>query len=108
MGSRVVKYEVDESTVVGFEIEAGEDWGNAGTGGLAGRVRDAVAPAVEAAKVVLDKIKDARPESVEVKFGVKVNGEANWIVAKTSTEGSFEVTLTWKPTDSPSIQPATR
>lgn len=97
VGSRIIRYEVDESTVVGFEVEAGSDWGNAGAGNLAGRVRDAVEPAVEAAKVVLDKMKEARPESVEVKFGVKVNGEANWVVAKAATEGSFEVTLTWKP-----------
>lgn len=97
MASRIVRYEVDESTVVGFEVESGSGWGEASSSNLAGRVREAVEPAVEAAKVVLDKLKEAGPDSVEVKFGVKVNGEANWVVAKAATEGSFEVTLTWKP-----------
>jgi hypothetical protein len=93
--SRIVRYEVDKSTVAGFEIEPGPGWDEAGAGNLAGRVREAVEPAVEAAKVVLDKFREAGPDSVEVRFGVKVNGEANWIVAKAATEGSFEVTLTW-------------
>lgn len=97
VASRIVRYEVDESTVVGFEVDPGTGWDQAGAGDLAGRVRDAVEPAVEAAKVVLDKIKEAKPDGVEVKFGVKVNGEANWVVAKAATEGSFEVTLTWTP-----------
>jgi hypothetical protein len=53
-----------------------------------------VEPAIEAAKVVLEKVKDAKPGEVEVKFGIKVTGEANWIIARAVTEGSFEVTLT--------------
>lgn len=94
MTSRVVRYQVGE-TEVGFEVEPGPGWSEAGTGDLTRQVREAVEPAVEAAKAVLDRIREARPDQVEVKFGVKVNGEANWIVAKAATEGSFEVTLTW-------------
>jgi hypothetical protein len=33
--------------------------------------------AVEAAKAVLDKVKEARPDEVELKFGIKVSGGAN-------------------------------
>jgi hypothetical protein len=97
VASQIVRYQVDESTEVGFEVEPGPGWHPAGANDLVGRVREAVAPAVEAAKVVLDKVKEAKPSGVEVKFGVKVTGEANWIVAKAATEGSFEITLTWKP-----------
>jgi hypothetical protein len=97
VASQVVRYRVDESTVVGFEIEPGSGWHPAGAKEVAGRVREAVEPAVEAAKVVLEKVKDAKPDAVEVKFGIKVTGEANWIVARAATEGSFEVTLTWSP-----------
>jgi hypothetical protein len=107
MGSRIVRYEVGESTWAGFEIdpesESGSGWGEAGVGDLAKdlavQVRDAVGPAVEAAKAVLGRFKEAGPDTVGVKFGVKVTGEANWIVAKASTEGTFEVTLTWNPGD---------
>jgi hypothetical protein len=107
VGSRIVRYEVGESTWAGFEVEpeSGSGWGEAGavdvTKDLAVRVRDAVEPAVEAAKAVLGRFKEAGPDTVEVKFGVKVNGEANWIVAKAATEGTFEVTLTWNPGDGP-------
>lgn len=52
---------------------------------------------------MLEKVKEINPEGVEVRFGVKVTGEANWVVAKAATEGSFEITLTWEPS---SEQPA--
>jgi hypothetical protein len=97
VASQVVRYRVDESTVVGFEVEPGPGWQQAGAKEVAGRVREAVEPAIEAAKVVLEKVKDAKPDGVEVKFGIKVTGEASWIVARAATEGSFEVTLSWSP-----------
>jgi hypothetical protein len=53
-------------------------------------------PAIEAARVVLAKIKEVRPDEVQVKFGIKVSGTTSWLVAKAATEGNFEVTLTWK------------
>ena len=31
-----------------------------------------------------------------MKFGVKVTGEAGWVVAKMTSEASLEVTLTWR------------
>ena len=95
MSSDVVSYRVDESTTVMVEIEPAEGFRPAGPGEIAGRIREAIAPAVEAAKVVLDKVKETRPDEIEVKFGIKASGEANWLVAKAATEGNFEVTLTW-------------
>jgi ribosomal protein S5 len=92
---QVVNYQLDDSTVVGFEIEPGQGFHQAGTKEFAGQVSKAVEPAVEAAKTVLEKVKEIKPSGVEVKFGVKVTGEANWVVAKAATEGSFEITLTW-------------
>lgn len=99
MASQVVKYRVDESTVVGFEFEPRPEWHQAGSKDVAGWVREAVAPAVDAARVVLEKAKDARPSEVRIKFGITVTGEANWIVAKATTGSSFEVTLTWSSGD---------
>ena len=95
VGTQVVKYQLDDSTVVGFEIEPTEGFHQAGTKEFVGQIRKAVEPAVEAAKAVLEKAKEIKPDGVEAKFGVKVTGEANWIVAKAATEGSFEITLTW-------------
>ncbi|MEU8584237.1 CU044_2847 family protein [Streptomyces abikoensis] len=97
MTSQVVSYALDEGTEVRFEITPTDDWHPVGTDEVVGRVRDAVRPAVEAARAVLDQVTELRPAEVQVKFGVKVNGTANWIVAKAATEANFEITLSWKP-----------
>jgi Trypsin-co-occurring domain 1 len=92
---QVVTYQVDDSTIAKFEIEPVEGFHPAGPDEVLGRVREAVAPAVDAAKAVLDKVKAAGPDEVELKFGIKVSGSANWLVAKAASEGNFEITLTW-------------
>jgi hypothetical protein len=94
--SEVVKYLVDKDTTVSFEVDPIPGYYDAGTGDIAGRVKDAVDPAVKAARIVLDKTKEARPDEVTVKFGIKVSGDVNWLVAKSAAEGNFEVTLAWK------------
>lgn len=95
MSSQVVTYRVDEATTVKFEIEPPEGFRPAGPDEILGRVREAVGPAVDAAKTVLEKVKEAKPDEVELKFGIKVSGGANWLVAKAAGEGNFEITLTW-------------
>jgi hypothetical protein len=95
MSAQVVTYRVDDTTTVKFEIESSEGFRPAGPDEVVGRVRDAVGPVVEAAKAVLDKVKEARPDGVELKFGIKVSGGANWLVAKAAGEGNFEISLTW-------------
>ena len=97
MTSQVVTYRVDESTVVGFEYDPPPGFRPAGAKEIAGQVREAVGPAVEAARAVLDKVMEIRPERVEVKFGIKVSGGASWLVARAAAEGNFEVTLSWAP-----------
>jgi hypothetical protein len=95
MASQIVTYQVDDSTTVKFEIEPTPGFGPAGSEQVLGWVQEAVTPAVDAAKAVLDKVKEARPDRIELKFGVKASGAANWFVAKAAAEGNFEVTLTW-------------
>ena len=95
MPPQIVSYRVDESTIAKFEMDPTEGFGPASPDQVLGWVKEAVAPAVEAAKAVLEKVKEARPDEVKLKFGVKVNGETNWLVAKAAGEGNFEVTLTW-------------
>jgi hypothetical protein len=93
--TQMVTYRVDEATVVSFEITPAPGFRPAGSQQAAGWVRDAVTPAVDAAKAVLEKLKEAKPEHVEMKFGIKVSGGATWLIARAAAEGSFEVTLTW-------------
>lgn len=100
MPTETVSYQLDDSTEVRFEIDSPHDWSPAtgrGRPNVAGQVREAVTPAVEAAKTVLDQIAALKPDGVEVTFGIKVTGEASWVVAKAAAEGSFEVKLTWSP-----------
>lgn len=92
---QVVTYQVDEATTAKFEIEPTEGFRPAGPNEIAGKIQEAVKPAVDAAKAVLDKVKEAGPDEVELKFGIKVSGSANWFVAKAAAESNFEVTLSW-------------
>ncbi|MBN1173790.1 MAG: hypothetical protein JXA67_16580 [Micromonosporaceae bacterium] len=95
--SQVVTYQVDDETTVGFEIEPVEGFVPCGVDEVAGQVRQAIGPAVAAARAVLGRVRVLAPDGVEVKFGIKVTGTANWLVAKATTEGNFEVTLSWAP-----------
>ncbi|MFF4508323.1 CU044_2847 family protein [Streptomyces sp. NPDC001401] len=97
MATQIVSYSLDDETVVQFEVEPTGDWHPVGTAEVVGRVGDAVGPAIEAARSVLNRVSGLRPDNVQVKFGVKVNGTANWIIAKAATEANFEITLTWDP-----------
>lgn len=103
VASQIVKYQVDGSTEAAFVVDPDEwvGWQDAGTrpADVVGAVKDAVEPAVEAAKVVLNKIKEIHPGTVQVKFGISVSGGVSWGIAKAAAQGSFEVTLTWSPED---------
>ena len=97
MPSHIVTYATSNDTLVTFEVDPIEGFVPAGTDEVVGRVRQAIQPAVLAAHEVLDRVKSLRPDGVEVKFAIKVTGTMNWAVAKTATEGNFEVTLSWQP-----------
>ena len=94
--TQIVRYTAGQDTEVRFEIDPPEGFRPVGGAGPVGRVVDAVQPAVEAARDVLERIKTLRPDEVEVKFGIKVSGSAGWLVAKAAGEGNFEVTLVWR------------
>lgn len=95
MSSQVVTYRVSDAMTVMLEIEPTQGFQPAAPGAVVGRVQEAITPAVEAAKAVLEKVKETRPDEIEVKFGVKASGEAGWLVAKAAGQANFEVTLTW-------------
>jgi Trypsin-co-occurring domain 1 len=94
--SQVVSYAVEDGTVVQIEIEPVPGFSPAaGKGDVVGQVSEAIEPAIRAARVVLEKVRSAGPDDVQVKFGIKATGTTNWLVAKAAVEGNFEVTLTW-------------
>ncbi len=91
-----VGYTLEDGTVVRFELDADGGFRPAGADEVVGKLRDAAAPVVAGAKALLDAVRDVDPDEVAVKFGVKVSGAANWLIAKAATEGNFEITLAWK------------
>jgi hypothetical protein len=94
---QVVRYELEDGSEVRFEVEPVGEFAEASPDRIAGRVRDATRQAVKAAAEVLEQVRAYGPREVEVKFGIKVSGKTDWLVASASSEGSFEVTLKWKP-----------
>jgi hypothetical protein len=53
------------------------------------RIRPAVTELVEA-------LKDSRPDSIGVEFGVKIGGETGVILAKGTAEVNFKICMEWK------------
>ncbi|MFD6565255.1 CU044_2847 family protein [Micromonospora profundi] len=92
---------MDSGTITEIEIEPVAGFQPASSGDVAGRVREAAKPAIQAARELLDQVRVLTPDAVQVKFGVKVTGTTNWLIAKAATEGNFEVTLHWQPQASP-------
>ena len=54
-----------------------------------------VKPGVEALMAQLRDL-SAKPEQVSLEFGIKFTAGADALIAKTSLEGNFKITLTWK------------
>jgi hypothetical protein len=96
----IATYLTESDSSVGIEIDPVDGFALASTDLTPSRVREAIGPAIEAAQTVLERVRDIAPEQVQVKFGVKVTGTANWLIAKAATEGNFEVTLIWQRDDS--------
>lgn len=55
---------------------------------------DGIAPAVESIARKLRAIEDP-PARLELTFGIKVSGEADMMIAKTTSEAHFQVTAEW-------------
>jgi hypothetical protein len=97
VSSQIVTYTVGEDTAVSFEVDPAPGFVAATSADeVVGRVREAIRPAIEAAREVLAQVRESAPDQVEVKFGVKATGTMNWLVAKAATEGNFEITLSWQ------------
>lgn len=99
-----IGYTLEDGTVVWFEFEPGPGFRPVGPEEIVGRLREALEPAVAGAAVVVDAVKASRPDEIEVKFGIKVSGTMNWLIAKAATEANFEVTLTWSPDKGDSVK----
>ncbi|MCO6009272.1 hypothetical protein NE236_30305 [Actinoallomurus purpureus] len=78
-----------------YEIDPPDGFQPARADMVIGKVKDAVRPAFEAAKVVVEKARECGPDEVEVTFGVKVSGTVDWLIAKSAGESNFQIKMTW-------------
>ena len=97
MAPHVATYSAGDGVEVSFEVEPVEGFDPVGVDEVVGKVRDAIEPAILAARDVVARVQQLSPHEVQVKFGIKATGTMNWIVAKGTGEGNFEVTLAWRP-----------
>jgi hypothetical protein len=91
-------------------VESGEP---AGDGPVkAGRARDRVhdaaasmqellTPVTEAAEAVLSQLGGARPDELEVEFGIALSAEAGAVITKTAVGGNLKVKMKWRRDDPP-------
>lgn len=90
-----VSYTLDNGTIVKFETDPVDQWQQVSPDKVISGIREAIEPLVEGAAAISDRLRSLSPDEITVKFGVKVSGTANWVVAKAATEGNFEVALKW-------------
>ncbi|MDQ1288590.1 MAG: hypothetical protein QG622_2155 [Actinomycetota bacterium] len=53
-------------------------------------------PVRETAQAVLDELRQARPDEVEVQFGVTLSAVAGAVIAKTTTGAHLTIKVTWR------------
>ncbi|WP_159400605.1 CU044_2847 family protein [Streptomyces sp. XY431] len=92
-------------TLVVESESAGTGVAPAGRGSLeraGATVRDSLHTAVNTASDVIEAFRalPRRPDEIEVKFGVKLDGSVGVILAGGSAGVHFEVTLRWSPEES--------
>ncbi|CDR10607.1 CU044_2847 family protein [Streptomyces iranensis] len=59
-------------------------------------LRESLAPVRETARTVLEELRQAGPEEVEVEFGVNVSAKAGAVIAKGDIAVHLKVRLLWK------------
>jgi hypothetical protein len=58
-------------------------------------LQDSLRPVRDAARVVLEQLREARPTAVEVEFGVDLATEAGAVITKTAVASHLTIRLTW-------------
>ncbi|MGA5526657.1 MULTISPECIES: CU044_2847 family protein [Streptomyces] len=62
---------------------------------------DAMAPVRDMARTVLDGLRQAGPDEVEVEFGVDLSAETGVVIAKSQTGFHLKVRVLWQREDQP-------
>jgi hypothetical protein len=97
----LVRFETSESSVL-VEVEA-QTYGIERVGRGADGIQDAVVSMghalegiADAARSATEALRELAPDKLELEFGVKLTAEAGAIIAKTSGEAHFTVSMSWE------------
>ncbi|MEV6775330.1 CU044_2847 family protein [Streptomyces syringium] len=112
--SDLLRFDLAEHSSIMVEVEADEP-------GIAraSRVGNLITSTAESFEAALDHVRraadaalsgfrsmEARPDEVQIQFGVRLNAEAGAVIAKTSADGHLQVSLTWRREVAPAEPPA--
>ena len=103
MGIRLVRYEMAGGGSIVVEEEVDDRGGYVGRGDVVEPARqkfeEALAmlrPATAAVMTEIGALID-KPEEIQLELGFSLKGEVGAVIAKTAAEGSFKLSLKWKP-----------
>jgi hypothetical protein len=108
--TEILRYEVGSGTVLvevadnsfGVERPARNEQGITDAGR---RLEDALSAIRPAANAAADVLKEVGAERLELRFGVKLAGEAGAIIAQNCSEGHFIVTMSFSHTPPAPLSP---
>ncbi|GIH22020.1 hypothetical protein Aph01nite_03300 [Acrocarpospora phusangensis] len=98
-----VPVEVCSEDVIVFEVDRdlmGQDLDLAAGDGTIARARNSLDKALHSIKPalaqIIDTLREAAPNEIEIEFGLKVSGESTIVIAKGTTEVNFAIRVLWK------------
>ncbi|MBV8402110.1 MAG: hypothetical protein JOZ17_25820 [Acetobacteraceae bacterium] len=103
MGTKLVRYELAGGASVLVEEDVDDRGGYVGRGDVVElarqRFEEALAMLRPATAAVMAEIQAlvVGPEEVQLELGFSLKGEVGAVIAKTAAEGSFKLSLKWKP-----------
>ena len=103
MGTRLVRYELASGGSIVVEEEADDRGGYVGRGEVIEPARQKfeaalamLRPATAAVMAEIQTLVDG-PEEIQLELGFSLKGEFGAVIARTAAEGSFKLSLKWKP-----------
>ena len=103
MATRLVRYDLANGASIVVEEEIDDRGGYVGRGDVVEPARqkfeEALAmlrPATAAVMAEIQTLVDG-PEEIQLELGFSLKGEIGAVIAKTAAEGSFKLSLKWKP-----------
>jgi len=101
--SDIVEFRMDSGGSLAVEVDEAVDGGVVRSARAPGEVvvqasetlEEALDRVMPAAQALIERLRKASPDEMELQFGLKLSGELGAVLAKASAEGNFSVTLKW-------------